>query len=304
MTDSNLNPTQAAAAFSMDDFLSALEEQDFPFQKGQVVTGRVVEHDSNGAYVDIKAKSPAFLPLKEIPAVSHDQLPEILPLRSEEEFLIIRDQNNEGQMTVSRRQLKIKRLWQELAQKQADNESLTVRVTQTNRGGVLVNVQGLRGFVPRSHLTQRDDLENLVGQMITVGLLQVDPGANKLVLSQKLVVQTESMEQFQAGQLVQGEISGIKPFGVFVQLDGVTGLLHIKQISQRFVSSLSDLFTIGQPIKAVIVEIDGMKGRMSLSTRVLEKYPGEMLEEMETVMAQAEDRVSKLQGKLLQEAQA
>lgn len=302
MTDFNPHSSKAAATFSMDDFLSALEEHDFPFQKGQVVMGRVVEHDSNGAYVDIKAKSPAFLPLKEIPAPSIEDLPEILPLGSEEEFLIVRDQNSDGQMTVSRRQLQIKRVWQQLAQMQTNNESLTVRVSQTNKGGVLVNVQGLRGFVPRSHLMQREDLESLVGQQITVGLLQVDPAANKLVLSQKLVTQTENMEQFQEGQLVEGEISGIKPFGVFVQVGGVTGLLHIKQISQKYISSLSDLFTIGQPIKAVIVQIDGMKGRMSLSTRVLEKYPGEVVEEMETVMAQASDRVNKLQGKLLQEA--
>ena len=93
--------------------------------------------------------------------------------------------------------------------------------------------------------------------------------------------------------MVEGKVTGIKPFGMFVDLQGVSGLLHIKQISQKFIESLSPLFQPGQILKAVIIDLDEAKGRISLSTKVLEKYPGEMVENMAEVMANAEERASK-----------
>jgi small subunit ribosomal protein S1 len=185
-----------------------------------------------------------------------------------------------------------------LAQLQADNQTVSVRVTGLNKGGVLVDVKGLRGFIPRSHLTERDAPADLVGQTVTAGFLEVNPDANKLVLSQRLIAQATSMEAYAVGQLVEGQITALKPFGVFLKVGEVSALLHIKQISQNYIASLPDLFQIGQTLKAAVLELDEMKGRMSLSTRVLEKYPGEMIEARDTVMAEAEDRIRKLKGKI------
>jgi small subunit ribosomal protein S1 len=128
--------------------------------------------------------------------------------------------------------------------------------------------------------------------------LEVNPDANKLVLSQRLIAQATSMEAYAVGQLVEGQITALKPFGVFLKVGEVSALLHIKQISQNYIASLPDLFQIGQTLKAAVLELDEMKGRMSLSTRVLEKYPGEMIEARDTVMAEAEDRIRKLKGKI------
>ena len=100
------------------------------------------------------------------------------------------------------------------------------------------------------------------------------------------------MSQLVVGQLVEGEVVGVKPFGVFVDLNGATGLLHINQISQKYVASLQTVFQVGQPIKVVIAELDEWKGRISLTTKVLENYPGEILEKMDEVMATAEERRS------------
>jgi small subunit ribosomal protein S1 len=100
--------------------------------------------------------------------------------------------------------------------------------------------------------------------------------------------------------LVEGKIVSIKPFGVFVDLDGITGLLHVKQISQNFIESLPSLFQIGQVIKAIIIDLDEGKGRISLSTRVLENYSGEMLEKMAEVMDSAEARAARAKQKLMQ----
>jgi small subunit ribosomal protein S1 len=101
---------------------------------------------------------------------------------------------------------------------------------------------------------------------------------------------------------VEGKIVAIKPFGVFVDFEGSTGLLHIKQISQNFIESLPAVFQIGQQIKAMIVSLDEGKGRISLSTRVLENYPGEMLEKMAEVMDSAEARSDRAKQKLLQQS--
>lgn len=285
----------------MEDFVQALEGHDYQFQPGQMVSGRIVEHDSSGAYVDIGGKATAFVPMREVSlqgAADMTELAELLPLQAEEEFLIIREQNNDGQVMLSRRRLQMKRIWDRLVKLQADNQTVPVKVKSINRGGVLANVDGIRGFIPRSHLNRGSDLEALVGQTLTVGFLEVNPETNKLVLSQRLVTQVEAMANYEMGQVVEGDIVAIKPFGLFIELDGMKGLLHIKQISQKFISSLDELFSVGQSIRAVIVNIDEMKGRIALSTRVLEKYPGEVLENLPTVMGEAEDRARKLKGKL------
>lgn len=294
MDSKSTRSQQAKASFSMDDFAKALEQHDYEFPKGKVVRGKAFEYDPEGAYVDIGGKSPAFLPITEASLRRVTNLSEVLPLQEERDFLIIREQNSDGQVTLSLRQLELKQVWQEILQVQESGQSVQARVTGTNKGGVTVDVRGLRGFIPRSHLVARDNLDELIGQRLTANFLEINEDTNKLVLSQRLVAQANRVSQLSVGELVEGEIVSIKPFGVFVSLDGVTALLHIKQVSQTYISSLPDVFKLGQPIKAVIIELDEWKGRISLSTRVLENYPGEMLEKMSEVMADAEQRAKKV----------
>jgi len=288
-------------SFSMADFAKALEQHDYQFQKGQVVRGKVFQYESDGAYVDIGGKSAAFLPLMEAALKPVTDLSTVLPLQEEQEFLIIREQDAEGQVTLSRRQLEIKLLWERLAQMQENNQTVQVRVTGVNKGGVTVDVQGLRAFIPRSHLVERDNLEALKGQTLSASFLEVDYSSKRLVLSNRLATRSSSFSQLEIGQLTEAKITSIQPFGVFVDLNGASGLLHIKQISQNYIESLPSLFRVGQAIKAVIIDLDEGKGRISLSTRVLENYPGEMLEKMDEVMANAEARANKAR-KILSEA--
>lgn len=295
---SEFKPEANNSSFSMDDFAKALEQQDFQFQKGQVVRGKVFQHENDGAYVDIGGKSAAFLPINEVSLKAVTNLAELLPLQEEQEFVIIREQDADGQVTLSRRQLEINQIWERLVQMQESSQSLQVRVTGVNKGGVTVNAQGLRGFIPRSHLVESNDLEALKGQTLSATFLEIDRSNNKLVLSNRLATRSASFSQLEPGQLVEGKITGIKPFGAFVDLDGVSGLLHIKQISQKYIESLPSLFQVGQEIKAVIVDIDEGKGRISLSTRVLESYPGEMIEKMSEVMENAEARANKVRNSI------
>ena len=274
----------------MDDFAKALEQHNYEFQKGQVVRGKVFEYDSNGAYVDIGGKSSAFLPIEEAALRTITDLSEVVPLDEEQDFLIIREQDANGQVTLSLRQLQIQQAWEDLVQLQETGKVLQVRVSGANKGGVTVDVEGMRGFIPRSHLAQRDNMESLIGQSLTVNFLEVDREREKLVLSQRMAIQSNAFTELQIGQLVEGTVSSIKPFGVFVDLEGVSGLLHIKQVSQKYIDNLGKLFAPGQPLKALVVDLDQSRGRISLSTRVLENYPGEMVDKMADVMDTAEER--------------
>jgi small subunit ribosomal protein S1 len=282
----------------MDDFAKALEQHDYQFQKGQVVSGKVASYDSFGVYIDIGGKAAAYLPQEEVSIRQVTNLAEFLPEGEEREFLIVREQDADGQVTLSLRQLELKKTWEKMADFQETNQTVQARVSGVNKGGVTADVQGIRGFIPRSHLVDRNNLESLVGKAITVGLIEVDPSKKKLVLSQKLATQAASLGQLEIGQLVEGTIASIKPFGLFVDFEGATGLLHINQISKNYISSLDALFQPGQAIKALIVDLDEVKRRVSLSTKVLESYPGEMVEKMSEVMADAEVRAEKARKEL------
>jgi small subunit ribosomal protein S1 len=290
MNSKSTGSQSAKPSFSMDDFAKALEQHNYEFQKGQVVRGKVFEYDSNGAYVDIGGKSSAFLPIEEAALRTVTDLSEVVPLDEERDFLIIREQDADGQVTLSLRQLQIQQAWEDLIELQETGKVLQVRVSGANKGGVTVDVQGMRGFIPRSHLVERDNIESLIGQSLSVNFLEVDRDREKLVLSQRMATQSNAFKDLQIGQLVEGKVSSIKPFGVFVDLEGVSGLLHIKQVSQKYIDNLGKLFAPGQPLKAIVVDLDESRGRISLSTRVLENYPGEMVDKMADVMDTAQER--------------
>ena len=294
-----MNPNSTSPqSFSMEDFAQALNEYDYEFAKGQIIRGTVIQHESEGAYVDIGGKSPGFVPTREAALEEVDNLAEVLPIEQEFEFLIIREQNADGQVTLSRRQLEVKHAWDKIAEIAESGKSAQMRVTGVNKGGVTGEVEGLRGFIPRSHLQQRDGLESLVGQLLTATFLEVNPEARKLVLSQRDAMRATAIAKLEKGALMTGKIVSMKPYGVFVDLNGVTGLLHIKEVSNTHIDSLSNLFKVGDEIQVVILDIDDYKNRLSLSTKILEEYPGEIVEKLDEVMATAEARMVQVKEKL------
>lgn len=288
---------QQNQSFSLEDFAKALEQHDYQFQKGQVVRGKVFQYTSDGAYVDIGGKSPGFVPLREASLSAEANLSESLPLQEEAEFLIVSEQNEEGQVTLSCRQLKLKQAWDNIAEIADSDKSVQMRVTGVNKGGVTGEVEGLRAFIPRSHLIEKNDLDSLVGQLLTANFLEINRETNKIVLSQRQFARAAAITNLQQGELSTGKVVNIKPYGVFVDLQGITGLLHIKEVSGKNVESLNNLFQVGQEIKVIVAEVDEIKNRISLSIKILESYPGEILEKMDEVMANAEERAEKLKEK-------
>jgi small subunit ribosomal protein S1 len=289
--------TPTAEMFSMDDFAKALNAEAVSFEKGELVRGKIHSYDSDGVYVDINGKSLAFVPAAEVAADESADLSALLPIGDEQEFLIIREQNADGQVTLSKRQLQVKYAWNQVSETQANKETIQVKVTGVNKGGVTVSFQGIRGFIPRSQLVDRDHAA-LVGTSISAVIIEANQETNKLVFSQRQAARSVNFAQLEQGQLITGTVVGIKPFGAFVEFDGNTGLIYIKQISQNRVEDCEKLFSIGQEVKAMIIELDEPNGKISLSTRVLENHPGEMLENMAEVMTKAEERSEKAAKKL------
>jgi small subunit ribosomal protein S1 len=287
----------------MNDFAQALSNYDYHFNKGEIVKGKVFQYDSHGVLVDIGGKSPGFVPIGEASWEPFTDVTEVLPINEEFEFLIIREQNADGQVTLSRRQLYVEKAWGHLAELSETGKVVEMLVTSTNRGGVIGEVEGLRGFIPRSHLIQKENLESLVDQWLSANILQIDRDQNKLVLSQREIARSAAMGKLQEGEVVQGKVVKIQPYGVFIDFEGIAGLLHIKQISNAHISSLTSLFQVGEEVKVVILEVDELKQRISLSTKVLETYPGEFLEKKDEIMENAEQRLAEAKQRKIEEKQ-
>jgi small subunit ribosomal protein S1 len=304
MNSKSTSPQESRISFSMEDFAKALDLHDYQFNRGQTVKGTVSEHTSEGAYIDIGGKSPGFVPSAEAHLRSGVPLSESLPLGEELDFLIVREQNEDGQVTLSRRQLSIKQAWDNILRLSEDGETVEIRITSLNKGGVIGEVEGLRGFIPRSHLLERENLESLVGQALNANFLEVNRETNKIVLSQRQLAKAAAISKLTRGSLVAGTVVKIQPYGVFVDLDGVTGLLHIKQVSNARIESLESLFIVGQKIQVVVFEVDDYKNRVSLITKVLEDYPGEIIENLESLMSNAPERLERALLAKQQEQQA
>jgi small subunit ribosomal protein S1 len=278
-----MNATTNIQPFSADDFANALAEHNYEFAVGQTVKGKVISVESSGIYVDIGAKSLGFLPIEEATlsgaSRSND---EAFPIGNEYEFLIISSQNADGEVKLSVRRLLFKQAWQTLRDYQADSKVFETKVIGTNSGGVTVDCVGLRGFVPRSHLSDSSDLAKLIGKILPVMVLEADA----------------AMSQLSKGLLITGKITNIRPFGAFVEFSGVSGLLHVKEMSQKPISDPTRVFQINDMIKAVVVDIDESRDRIALSTKILELHAGEMLDNSAQVFAEAEERLEKNISKL------
>jgi small subunit ribosomal protein S1 len=286
-------------SFSSDDFAKALDDHDYQSTKGQVVKGKIFKYESDGVYVDFGGKAPGFIPNDEVSVGRVADISQLLPLDEELEFLVISEPDSDGQVKLSRRLLEIKNTWDQLAKTAEEGKSVPFRVTGINKGGVLGEVEGLRGFIPRSHLAQQNNLDSLMGQILTATFLEVDRERKRLVLSQREAARADAIRDLQLGALMTGKVVNFKPYGVFIDIDGLTGLLHIKEISDKTIASIPSIFQIGQEIKVMVINIDEYKNRISLSTKILESHSGELIDNFDAVMANAEERAENMKEKLL-----
>ena len=276
--------------FDESAFLEALNENEPIGATGETIKGKVIALESDGLYIDIGGKAPGFMPKKECGLGVITNFKEKFTIGLEMEVLVIKEQNADGMVTVSARALILRESWEKVESSAKNGELIQVNINGFNRGGLTCDVDGLRGFIPRSQLEDGQDYQSLVSKTLKVAFLEVNPETRKLVLSEKKALLVSKFADLKLGQLIEGEVLAIKPYGFFVDLGGASGLLHQSSITNGSIRNLREIFVEGEVIKALITEIDLERGRIGLNTALLENTPGELIIDKEKVMIEASER--------------
>ncbi len=289
--------------FTHEDFAALLDEYDYHFNPGDIVPGVVFSVEPRGALIDIGAKTAAYIPIQEMSINRVEEPDEVLQPEETREFFILTDENEDGQLTLSIRRIEYMRAWERVRQLQAEDATVRSGVFATNRGGALVRIEGLRGFIPGSHISTRQPKEDLVAQDLPLKFLEVDEERNRLVLSHRRALVERKMSGLKVGEVVIGSVRGIKPYGAFIDIGGVSGLLHISEISHDHIDTPSSVFDINDELKVMIIDLDAERGRISLSTKQLEPIAGAMLNNRESVFEQADKMAQRFRRKLQYQTQ-
>lgn len=293
--------TNKSINFTHEDFAALLDKYDYHFSPGDIVPGTVFTMEQKGALIDIGAKTAAFIPIQEMSINRVDDPVEVLQAEETREFFILSDENEDGQLTLSLRRIEYMRAWERVRQLQAEDATVRSLVFATNRGGALVRIEGLRGFIPGSHISTRQAKEDLVGQELPLKFLEVDEERNRLVLSHRRALVEKKMNRLEVGEVVIGTVRGIKPYGAFIDIGGVSGLLHISEISHEHIETPHTVFNVNDELKVMIIDLDAERGRISLSTKQLEPEHGDMIKDKNIVFDRAEEMAEKYRKKLLGE---
>lgn len=260
------------------DFEKLLEQYDYKFQKGDLVKGIICGFDAQGVLVDIGAKAMALVPTYE--AVDKGEQPENVFKKGQEcEFLIIREEDEDGKFLLSKKKVDNAYAWKELEKVKANDEVILGTIVNVVKGGVLVDVSGIRGFIPTSQLRARES-ELEVGSKLELKILTLDVQQNNFILSNKKVYEDTVEEarknifsQIEPGQVVKGEVVRITDFGAFIDIGGLDGLLPLSQLSWRWIDHPTDILKVGEKIDVEVISIDYDKQRVSLSLKNLEPDP-------------------------------
>ncbi|MDJ1175194.1 30S ribosomal protein S1 [Roseofilum capinflatum] len=299
----NQELTATDIGFTHEDFAALLDKYDYHFSPGDTVAGTVFSLEPRGALIDIGAKTAAYIPIQEMSINRIDTPDEVLQSNETREFFILTDENEDGQLTLSIRRIEYMRAWERVRQLQAEDATVRAQVFATNRGGALVRIEGLRGFIPGSHISTRKPKEDLMGEELPLKFLEVDEDRNRLVLSHRRALVERKMNRLEVGEVVLGMVRGLKPYGAFIDIGGVSGLLHISEISHDHIDTPHSVFNVNDEIKVMIIDLDAERGRISLSTKQLEPEPGDMVKNPDLVYDKAEEMAERYRQKLRAQAE-
>jgi small subunit ribosomal protein S1 len=267
-------------SLTMDDLLAS--NNITQLKAGDVVEGVVTSVRKHEVWVDLGANGLGVVMRREI---SHGQ-----QLEEGQSILtsVVDPEMEEGFALLSMRRAAKDRGWDELQQSFDNHEPLEVTAYDANRGGLLIEMEGIRGFLPVSQLAaghyprvsgaDKDEilqkLNQLINKPIRVRILDISRKDNKLIFSEKEAVKDDMQERFtklKVGDSVEGVVTGVIDFGAFVNVDGIEGLIHISEISWERVEDPRDYVKTGQTVKAKIIAID--KDRLSLSLKQMSEDP-------------------------------
>ena len=272
----------ADAKITMDDLLAQAGDSVKQLTVGETVDGTVLSVKKHEILIDLGPLGVGLVPRREVSLSKNYNVGDSVIAS------VIDTELEDGYSLLSLRKAAKDRGWDEVMAKLESGEIITVVPYDANRGGLLVEYEGIRGFLPVSQLSaehyprvgssDKDEilqrLNSLVKKDIKARILDADRKANKLIFSEKEAVKEGLAERFQKlaiGDTVTGVVTGVVDFGVFVNVEGIEGLIHISEISWERVNNPSDYVKVGQTIEAKIIAID--KERLSLSMKQLTKDP-------------------------------
>ncbi len=265
---------------SMDDLLEASSIDNIA--SGDIVQGEVISVRKHELMVDLGVRGIGVVMRREI---GFNQVPEVGQVVSAS---VVDPEMEDGSVLLSLRKAAKDRGWDDLQKLFEDQEIIEVKPYDANRGGLLIELEGIRGFMPVSQLSadhyprvsgaDKDEilqrLNSLIGQGIRVRILDVNRKENKLIFSEKEAIKDDMQERFEklaVGDDVEGVVTGVVDFGAFVNVHGIEGLIHISEISWDRVENPSDYVKVGQQVNAKIIAID--KDRLSLSLKQMSEDP-------------------------------
>jgi len=281
-----IDETQGGAAEG-NSMAALLEEETAAYpeiRRGEIIEGTVVGTDRDGILVDIGAKSEGVIPAHEMQCLQPEG-PSRLKPGDKLLVAVVQPESHEGQVILSLDRARGERGWRVLQDYMDANEAFEGYVTGSNKGGLLVNVEGVNAFVPLSQIVagpERGSPENTqralsewTGKTITLKVIELNRRRNRAILSERSAVQEKRaaekerlLQELSEGDIRTGRITSIRDFGIFVDIGGADGLVHLSELSwERTPKSPQEMFKVGQEVPVYVLKVDHEAKKIALSVR-------------------------------------
>lgn len=274
-------------AESMKDFEQELEASFKKIDEGDIITGTVVSVDETGVVLDLKYYTEGFIPAEEFSREPGFNLKEAVQPGEEIQATVLRKDDGQGNILLSRAEAAEVLAWDKLAELQKSGEALEVVVKGIVNGGAIAYVEGVRGFIPASKLALSyvEDTEEYLNKPLTVQVIDVDKAKKRLVLSAKELLREKADEDrrnkisnIEVGFVTEGTVESLQPYGAFVNLgNGISGLVHISQICEKRIKKPSEAVNVGDKVKVKVIAIKD--GKLSLSIKEASDLMAKEIEE-------------------------
>ncbi len=281
-------------------------------RRGDIIDGTVLDLSPDGLLVDIHQKSEGWVPIRETRSLIEEEGQDALPGVGDAVILYVsRPEGPEGYPLLSIDRARGEHGWRDLEKAMDADETVRGRITASNRGGAVVQVKGVPGFVPLSQLvgSARDlyspdgapPKPGFIGLEIDCKILEINRRRNRAIFSQRAALEAISqmrkmrlVQELEEGDIRRGRVSGLAQFGAFVDLGGADGLVHISELSWASVSKPEDIVSIGEEIDVLVLGVNREELKIGLSIKKLLPEPWENIENQLTVGQVVEGRVTKL----------
>ncbi|HVP06371.1 MAG TPA: 30S ribosomal protein S1 [Candidatus Acidoferrum sp.] len=251
-------------------------------KEGEIVRGRILGVTMSDVIVDVGFKSEGIIPIGEFPPPMNIKVGDPIDVYLEQ----IEDSN--GALILSKQKADFMRVWDRIRDVHDSGETIQGRIARRIKGGVVVDIMGVDAFLPGSQISLRQvpDFDALINQMIDVKIIKLNKSRRNIVVSRRVVLEEEReamrstlLKEIQVGQIRQGVVKNITDFGVFIDLGGVDGLLHITDMSWGRIRHPSEMVSLGDKIDVKILDFDDKTSRISLGLKQMTPYPWENVEE-------------------------